>query len=178
MFHAHALIAASTSVAPTSWRKSALSVKETMSGKSSNPPHSTIEPQRKVMAQSLSLSWTGLSRPSTSCLLTRRKKDVDARIRGHDGGWVCRVEPSSQLSEQALRPDPQHCDEQPVDDHVLVDRPELEARERLDEPDQEAGDHRARHAAEAAERHHHEGGEHEGLADRRRERIRDRHQRA
>src|SRR6266436_6595976 len=44
-------------------------------------------------------SWPGLSRPSTSCLLSRRKKDVDARedgvpaalrggesLRGHNGG--------------------------------------------------------------------------------------------
>jgi hypothetical protein len=30
-------------------------------------------------------SWPGLSRPSTPCLLIRRKKDVDARDkRGHD----------------------------------------------------------------------------------------------
>ncbi len=39
----------------------------------------------------LSESWPGLSRPSTSCLLSCRKKDVDARDkRGHDGGGVNR----------------------------------------------------------------------------------------
>ena len=36
-------------------------------------------------------SWPGLSRPSTSYLLRRRKKDVDARDkREHDGGEVIR----------------------------------------------------------------------------------------
>src|SRR5262245_26034170 len=34
-------------------------------------------------------SWPGLSRPSTSCVLERNKKDVDARDkRGHDSAEV------------------------------------------------------------------------------------------
>jgi hypothetical protein len=42
-----------------------------------------------VMSNHSRESWPGLSRPSTSCSLNARKKDVDARDkRGHDGGKV------------------------------------------------------------------------------------------
>src|SRR5712671_3929360 len=50
----------------------------------------TLERVRIILTTSPE-SWPGLSRPSTSRLLRRRKKDVDARDkRGHDGGGVIR----------------------------------------------------------------------------------------
>ena len=43
-------------------------------------------------------SWLGLSRPSTPCLLSCRKKDVDARDkRGHDAGEMIRSDTERAL---------------------------------------------------------------------------------
>src|SRR5258708_12143974 len=51
----------------------------------------TLERVRRIISTTSPESWPGLSRPSTSRLLRRRKKDVDARDkRGHDGGGVIR----------------------------------------------------------------------------------------
>src|SRR5581483_706267 len=46
----------------------------------------------------------------------------------------------SQGPQQALRPDPEHRDEEPVDHDVLVDGADQVSRERLHEPDDEARD--------------------------------------
>src|SRR5260370_12584200 len=56
-----------------------------------------------VMLSHFSESWPGLSRPSTSCLLSLTAKDVDARDkRGHDAGasvlWS--LQPPSPLEPQ------------------------------------------------------------------------------
>src|SRR5580658_2883539 len=40
-----------------------------------------------MYSESTTTSWPGLARPSTS--LPQAKEDVDARIRGHDGGESC-----------------------------------------------------------------------------------------
>src|SRR5713226_4505506 len=79
-----------------------------------------------VIANHFPESWPGLSRPSTSCLLKSRKKDVDARedgvpaalrggesLRGHDGGGAM---PSHRNHWRSLRFDrpppvnPESCD--------------------------------------------------------------------